>query len=159
MLEPLSQTDVHLTSILAQYRESSEILKSRPDSSGDLDPHKPNAARKRVTFTEEGIRPPVRLLTKAMERAKEQAKRKVPFAPKASPVTTPPLSDPSKLRSSCTWSHDEVDRLNINVQRDVNVTKMIPVKFFKFQRLHLHEEGISSLVLLTSSSSRYLCSV
>jgi hypothetical protein len=74
----------------------------------------------------------------ALAREKEHAKR---------PGRTRPRTPQREKRkevpvigSSCTWKQDELDHFGVEVKRDVDVRKMIPEQFFRFEHLEEYAE-------------------
>ena len=60
--------------------------------------------------------------------------------------TPQPKEEIPVIGSSCTWRESELVHFNVNVRRDVEVRKMIPDKFFRFE----HLEGYQQCIFLFS---------
>ena len=78
------------------------------------------------------------LLTLALAKSKVHAKR-----PGRTRERTPSgrgeENEVAVIGSSCTWKRDELDHFKVIIERDVDVQRMIPEKFFDFR--HLGEYG------------------
>jgi hypothetical protein len=142
MLQPISQTDIRLNSILALYPKLSKHLDNC------------NARVKRVTFPPESIILPIHLLIAAMAKATLQEKRRT--KPRPIRLTTPTASAaPEKeLGSSSTWRKSEIDQLHVEIERDVNAIDMIPERFFDVENLPGYKQCNVLLILLIQKVAR-----
>jgi len=68
-----------------------------------------------------------------MAKAREQAKRKRSKREQRTPQPKEP--ETPVIGSSCTWRDEELDHFKVKVERDVDVRKMMPDKFFNFDHL------------------------
>jgi hypothetical protein len=73
-----------------------------------------------------------------MAKARQQAKRKSEWRQQRTPQPKEP--DIPIIGSSCTWRDTELDHFKVTVERDVDVRKMIPERFFNFDHLEDYEE-------------------
>jgi hypothetical protein len=81
---------------------------------------------------------------KAMAKARQQAKRKGKWRKQRTPQPKEKESVIRVIGSSCTWKDAELDHFNVKLKRDVDVRKVIPGKFFNFDRLEDYNDCISS---------------
>jgi hypothetical protein len=125
MLKPLSNTSYRLNSCNINNDKTFNSKSSKQTG-------------KRVAFSEEGTSPD-ESIDKAMAKAKQKSTRKRKQSEK---TTTPQPKEPdiSVIGSSCTWGDTELESYMVTVERDVNVRKMIPEKFFKFDHLKNYKD-------------------
>ena len=153
MLKPLSHTNYCLNSIANwnniynTYNENSSVT---------FENRSVKHRGKQVALTKGGI-PHQGESDTAMakqRRAKRNGKRKEQRTPQ------PKEPEPPVIGSSCTWRDTELDHFKVKVERDVDVRKMIPDRFFSFDNLENYKECIlSPLDWLMVRQSGALCAV
>jgi hypothetical protein len=131
MLKPLSNTNYRLNSCNINHDKTFDSKSSKQTG-------------KRVAFSEEGTSRS-ECVDKAMAKAKQKSNRKGKQPEK---TTTPQPKEPdiSVIGSSCTWKDVELESFMVKVERDVDVRKMIPEKFFKFDHLRRYSACISFIL-------------
>jgi hypothetical protein len=124
MLKPLSNTNYRLNSCNINHDKPFNIKSSKQKG-------------KRVAFSEEGTSPD-ESIDKAMAKARKSKPRGK--LPKKTTIPQPKDPDISVIGSSCTWKDAELESFMVKVERDVDVRKMIPEKFFKFDHLETYKD-------------------
>lgn len=75
----------------------------------------------------------------AMARSKVHAKRPGRTRERT-PQNRGKRNEVAVIGSSCTWKRDELDCFKVRMERDVDVRRMIPEKFFEFGHLVDYDE-------------------
>ena len=99
--------------------------------------------KKRVQFDAEGTSPFQKRLMKAMagERKQEKTRLQEPRTPKKGKRPEKPI-----IGSSSTWKEEQLERFKVQVGADLQVSEMIPEKWFDFGTLEHYQSGNMSVL-------------